>query len=207
MMASLLKFSNCHAEDARWSWRVDARHAQVSAWAIALMGVVVSSNPAAAQHPNLDSLPPGTAMPIHRVSEDQWFRGFLFDLPGFGRDSVRQIIRDRRTWESFWSTATVRGTQIAPEHRSPPTVDFHRDMVIVAGNSRSHSGADIAILGAVARADSLYVLVRSRTGVGPACHEESYSHPMALALVHKSNEPVIFVEMVRNEWCGHPPPP
>jgi hypothetical protein len=174
----------------------------VRAWAIPLMGFLVSSCPASAQRPSFDSLPPGTSVAVRPLSgDDQMLRVLFLDVPGFATERVRQVIRDQPQWEAFWSRARVSSNR-----RVAPPVDFDRDIVIVAGNSRSLVGPDIAILGAVARADSLYVLVRSRIGVSPGCHNDAYEHPMAIALVPRSNGPVVFVETERNEWCGHPPP-
>jgi hypothetical protein len=199
-MARLGKLTNCNSQGS--VRRFETRRVLV-ARAIALMTVVVTGRLASAQIPAPDSLPSGAPVAIRKASEDQWLRIFLLNVGRLANDRVRQVIRDQPTWESFWNKVTGGGSPFG--HRFPPPVDFDSNMVIVAGNPQSQDGPDIAIFGAVARTDSLYVLVRSRIGVSPGCYANAYEHPMAIAVVPKSNETVVFVEMERRESCGHPP--
>lgn len=182
--------------------RLEARRVLTSIRAIVFMGVVMSARPACAQRPSPDSLPSGRPVTVRTVSgDDQVLRVLLYDVGGFRTEQVRQVIRDQPSWESFWSHARVSSAR-----RVPPSVDFGRDMVIAAADSQSLAGPAIAILGAVERADSLYVLVRSGIGILPGCRDNAYEHPMAMALLPKTNDTVVFVEMKRNERCGYRPP-
>lgn len=169
---------------------------------VVLAALVCLGRRASAQRPSLDSLPPGTSVAIRPLyGDDLMLRALLFDVSGLATERARQVIRDQPTWESFWSRARVSSAR-----KVPPPVNFDRDMIIAASDAQSLAGPAIAILGAVARADSLYVLVRSGVGVLPGCRNNAYEHPMAIALLPKSNQSVVFVEMQRNERCGYRPP-
>jgi hypothetical protein len=196
------KLSNCYVHDTVRFRCIDMRAVLVGACSAVLIVVAISTKVASAQQPAPDSLPPGRPVAIRPLyGDDQILRVLLLDVSGFPTQRVRQVIHDQRSWESFWSRARV-----SSDRKVPPSVDFHRDMVIAASDSQSLAGPDIAILGAVVRPDSLYVLVRSRIGVLPGCRNNAYEHPMAIALLPESNQTVVFVEMKRVEWCGYRPP-
>jgi hypothetical protein len=172
---------------------------------VATMILLAQTEPMYSQVPARDSLPSGRSVAVRLLSHDSTLSFVLRDMPGLRSEGVRRVIRDQSAWDTFWSSATVQGTRVKPEFKSAPPVDFARDMVIVAGNGLRPSGSDIAILGAVARGDSLYVLVRSRSGVLPGCINDELLNPLVIDLVPKTQATVVFVETVRNEWCGHSP--
>jgi hypothetical protein len=202
MMRRSGPFANCYAHHSARFGRIDVRRVLVGVCANVLITGAVPATVASAQPPSMDSLPPGRSVAIRPLyGDDQILRVLLSDVSGFRMERVRQVIHDQPSWELFWSRARVSSAR-----KVPPPVDFDRDMIIAASDSQSLFGPDISILDAVARADSLYVLVRSRTGVVPGCRENAYAHPMAIALVPKSDETVVFVNIDRKEWCGHPPP-
>lgn len=190
-----------YTDDAVRSWRIDIHGIRVGVCAAVLIIGAISARVASAQ-PSPDSLPPGRPVPIRTLyGDDQILRVLLLDVSGFRTERVRQVIHDQPTWESFW-----RRARVSSDRKVPPAVDFGRDMVIAASDSQSLAGPDIAILGAVQHADSLYVLVRSRMGVLPGCRNNAYEHPMAIVLLPKNNQTVVFVEMDRTERCGYQPP-
>jgi hypothetical protein len=144
------------------------------------------------QAPRIDSLPAGISVPIRPLSDDTVMLLQLADARDQNR--LRRVLRDRSTLESWWAVSVRRGR--------PPSVDFASDMALVAGNGLMRDGSNIAIVRAVARGDSLYVLVRTLIGIMPGCLDDGGTSPVAVGLVPKRDGPVVFVDMTRDEGCA-----
>lgn len=141
-------------------------------------------------------VPLSTVEPIVLALQDVW---------NF-QDPVRTTIRDQEHWEKFWDQAFGHASS-APAR---PSVDFSREMLVLASNGQRQNYDEVAITSVVMSNDSLVVHVRSRANVPPGCNYDAVFSPMAIVRIPKDGRPTRFVEERIDELCGHPtlrPPP
>ena len=135
------------------------------------------------------------------VSADPLVTSFLTEIFGnVGR--LRTAIRDQVPWDSLWAQITSHGRWGGLCCRSTPSVDFHNDMILVAGNGYQNDGHEIAIVRVAKAQDTLYVFVLTSSGMYPGCTLDSGTNSLAVARVARTQAPVVFVEGSRRGSCG-----
>jgi len=122
-------------------------------------------------------------------------------------DYLRETIRDEDGWERFWDRMVGHGAR-APRR---PSVDFSREMVILASNGETKNYNTVAIAKVVVGRDSLEVHVLTRVNVPPGCYYDAVYSPLAIVRVPRNELPVQFVDDRIDEKCGYklplrPPP-
>lgn len=115
-------------------------------------------------------------------------------------DARRLVIRDAGTWQAVWAEVVGQRTPV-PE---PPSVDFARDMVILAAMGRRGTGGyAIAIdeVSAEGGAGELRVVVRE-TAPGPGCMTtQALSAPVTAVRVPQTDDAVTFIERTETFAC------
>jgi hypothetical protein len=102
-------------------------------------------------------------------------------------DSVRLAVRDITTWQQVWSQAT--STQASPPPL--PSVDFAREMVLVAAAGQMHPGDQIRIDSAGVRAGVFVAIVRTIT----ACRQfPAAAYPLDIVRVERTDREVTWTE-------------
>jgi hypothetical protein len=102
-------------------------------------------------------------------------------------DSVRLAVRDITTWQQVWAQAT--STQASPPPL--PSVDFAREMVLVAAAGQMHPGDQIRIDSAGVRAGVFVAIVRTIT----ACRQfPAAAYPLDIVRVEKTDREVTWTE-------------
>jgi hypothetical protein len=102
----------------------------------------------------------------------------------------------------LWAQITSHGRWGGRCCRSTPGVDFHNDMILVAGNGYQNDGHEIAIVRVAEAQDTLYAFVLTSSGMYPDCTLDSGTNSLAVARVARSQAPVVFVEGFRLGSCG-----
>jgi hypothetical protein len=110
----------------------------------------------------------------------------------------RIVVRDASTWAALWP-------RILGSHRPMPpvpSVDFAREMVVVASmGTRSSGGYTIAIDSVFVARDTLRVVVREQSP-GPRCGTTAaLTMPVALARLERSELPVSFISRAAVRDC------
>jgi hypothetical protein len=141
------------------------------------------------------------AVTMRPASADSLVTSFLTEIYGnVGR--LRTAIRDQPPWDSLWAQITSNGRWGGPCCRSTPSVDFRKDMILVAGNGYQNDGHEIAIVRVAEAQDTLYAFVLTSSGIYPGCTLDSGTNSLAVVRVARSHAPVVFVEGFRVGSCG-----
>ncbi len=123
---------------------------------------------------------------------------FVHELYTGFNQPVRTVVRDSRQWADVWASTFLART----EHPRRPSIDFSKEMVIVAaqGNQRS-SGYDISIDSVASSAGTIVVNVTT-TSPGERCVVLAViTSPIAMVRVPRLNARVRFVEHTRTAPC------
>jgi len=120
---------------------------------------------------------------------------------------LRATIRDEDDWEKFWVRMVGHGAQ-APMR---PTVDFSREMLILASDGVTKNYNTVGIAKVKVDHDSLVIHVLTRVNVSPGCYYDAAYAPLAIVRVPKNELPARFVEDGIDDKCGYsmplrPPP-
>ena len=176
-----------------------------------MLGALVTfgSGPTPNTHPPQPAMRSTTesdTLPVVPLSTSESIVGFLRNVHGVHR-RVRRVIRDDAAWRTFWDSAAVRSVGAAgPAHPAAPTVDFSREMLIVASDGLRRNYDEISISGVDGTGDSLMVHVRTRVNLLKGCRLESLWAPMAVARVPLDSRPVKFIDTVVDEQCKQQDP-
>jgi hypothetical protein len=134
--------------------------------------------------PDLPRPEPPVAM---RAVDDAAF--LLADNANVFADSSRRVIRDTIEWKSVWKQAVSR--QATPPAR--PTVDFSKEMVVVAAAGRMKPGDAIHVDSVGARGNLTVIVIRTTK----ACQSfASDAFPFELARVPRNDGNIQFREHV-----------
>lgn len=114
-------------------------------------------------------------------------------------DSLRVVIRDVESWHRYWTT--IHRPFIPPP--PVPTVDFEREMVLLASlGTRASGGFAIRIEGAIADSGRLVVQIR-RSMPGTGCALPAVvTQPVDIARIPVSRAPIAFAERVERTDCS-----
>jgi hypothetical protein len=135
------------------------------------------------------------SLPIVQLSTDGRVIGLLKDVHDV-RHPKRTVIRDSTAWMEFkQSVGDKNGTIL-------PSVDFGREMLIVATNGLRNNGEFISIERVDVQRDTLVAHVLTRVHVMPDCRDAAMYAPMAIVRVPRDARPVVFTETKRDEGCG-----
>ncbi len=141
------------------------------------------------------------AVTMRPASADSLVTSFLTEIYGnVGR--LRTAIRDQAPWDSLWAQITSHGRWGGLCCRSTPSVDFRKDMILVAGNGYQNDGHEVAIVRVGEAQDTLYAFVLTSSGMYPGCTLDSGMNSLAVARVARSQAPVVFVEGSRLGSCS-----
>jgi hypothetical protein len=141
------------------------------------------------------------AVTMRPASADSLVTSFLTEIFGnVGR--LRTAIRYQAPWDSLWAQITSHGQWGGLCCRSAPSVDFRKDMILVAGNGYQNDGHEIAIVRVAEAQDTLYAFVLTSSGMYPGCTLDSGTNSLAVTRVTRSSAPVEFVEGSRLGRCG-----
>ena len=115
------------------------------------------------------------------------------------RDSLRQVITDSDVLARIWAQAHEGRSEVPPV----PTIDFAREMVLVAAHgTRNSGGYTITIDSVVVTGESMYVYVR-KTSPGPTCGTTgALTEPASIVAVPRSTATVVFHETSQRSDCG-----
>jgi hypothetical protein len=120
----------------------------------------VTATPSAAQSKGGDRAEP-VPVPIDRLRDGDHAYSTYSGIA----DSTSVVVRDSATWRQLWAELTRPFIPPPPL----PTIDFAREMIVVAAlGSRPTAGYDIVIEGAARDSTGLEVAVR-RTNPGAGC--------------------------------------
>lgn len=110
----------------------------------------------------------------------------------------RQVVRTRELWDSLWTLLVKDRTDPEPD---PPSIDFTRDQLLVAGMGRfANGGFSIRIDSVLAHQQGLMVYVRSEYG---CLSTDVVSAPVDIVRVPKRFATVRFVnQRVVRGTCG-----
>lgn len=113
-------------------------------------------------------------------------------------DSLRLVVRDAESWRAQWDALN---REMRPQPPLP-TVDFAREMVVIAAlGARGSGGWSIVVDSAVWRGGTTAIYLR-RLAPGRGCFTTAaVSSPVDVVRVPRSDAPVRFVERLVREDC------
>jgi len=113
-------------------------------------------------------------------------------------ESDRFVVRDSARWARVWATAFARQTPVPPL----PSVDFAREMIVVAAlGARPSGGYDIAIAGVAPGAGGVAVLVVT-TAPGDDCFTTAaITEPVVMVRVGAVAGLIRFHEQAETRSC------
>ncbi len=102
-------------------------------------------------------------------------------------DSLRAVVRSSAEWRRLWPSARPR--------YPVPTVDFAREMVLLAAAGERHGhGRTIRIDSAFVARDTLFVVVREYEGGRTCGTTRMMVHPMHAVRVERREEEPVFID-------------
>ena len=134
---------------------------------------------------------------VRRIAAD----AALLDDSGI-LDSARFVVRNERQWRDVWSRLAAGKPQVA----SPPSVDFGREMVLVASLGSHRAGHSIRVQKVSNVGGVLYAEVISRSP-GDHCStvrqlsNSPTTAPADVVVVPATKDPVAFVERRGERTC------
>ena len=130
---------------------------------------------------------PGTTVPITRLRAEPYSFTYYSGL----KQSERLIIRDEATWRATW--LAIWGT-VTPTP-ALPTIDFDREMVVVAAlGERRTGGFGIVVESATVAGADMMVRIRT-TAPGPTCVTTlAFTQPVDVARLPRTAAPVSFAD-------------
>lgn len=110
-------------------------------------------------------------------------------------EPARLVIRDAGEWTQLWA-------EVAGQGSAPPSVDFTRDMVLVAAmGQRNTGGYSILVEGVFEAADGIYVQVLE-TSPGPRCvTTQALTAPLTVVTIPRREGAVLWLERSRTDPC------
>jgi len=135
--------------------------------------------------------PSGTRIPLTRLRAEPYSFAYYTGI----KQSERLVVRDEATWQSVW-------TSISGSVTPPPTVDFTKEMLIVAAlGSRSTGGYSIVVDSALMTSKELIVWVGT-SSPGPKClTTQAFTSPVDIARIQRIEAPVSFVDVATVVQC------
>ena len=117
------------------------------------------------------------------------------------RDSLRAVVRDSALWRELWARINQPFLPAPPL----PSIDFRREMIVVAAlGARPTAGYDVVIEGVAQDSTGIEVVLR-RQAPAPGCPvAAAMTQPIDLARIPASDHPVRFRERTVVTPCGSP---
>lgn len=145
--------------------------------------------------------PPPAPAPIQALTPTQ---RIYYDNGGGIQDSVRQVVRDAGSFASLWQRATAGQATPPPV----PTIDFGREMVLVAAAGRMTPDDQIQVDSVAVRKErtpdgKLQDVLTAWVRVTQGCHRfRADAYPVELVRVRQFSGPVHFVDqLVQSTGC------
>jgi hypothetical protein len=141
------------------------------------------------------TLPPQPDISVVRLRSEPYSFEYSSGLDA----PARVVVRDLQTWQSLWAQIYRRHGAAPPL----PTIDFSREMIIVAAlGSRASGGYGIIIDGASWQGSGIAVTVRS-ISPGPRCGvTAALTQPVDIARMPRRDGEVRFVERAEVSDCS-----
>ena len=117
---------------------------------------------------------------------------------GQTKQRLQMVIRDQASWSTLWRHVTASRSGSS----NPPSVDFSRDMLLVASDGAIRDWERISIAEVDPGMDTLVVHVRVQIYVAQRCNESAMFRPVAIVRVPRDPRPARFVERVIDEGCS-----
>ena len=112
-------------------------------------------------------------------------------------ESTRLVIRDASAWAEMWARLST-ARPVPPL----PTVDFNREMVVVAAlGARPSGGHSIVVESASREGGSVYVTVRSEVPGSGCLLSQALTSPVDVARMPRTDDPVQFRERNVTRAC------
>lgn len=139
--------------------------------------------------------PPRVPLAVVRLTSDA---AAFSTYTGVG-DSLRLVVRDSLLWRQLWD----RINQPIFPRPALPSIDFQREMVVVAGlGTRPSGGYDVVIETAEQDSTGIEVALR-RASPAPGCPVAAVmTQPVDIARLPASHQPVRFRERTIVVPCG-----
>lgn len=166
--------------------------------AMMLLCLATASCSPAAKSPDDGSPRREAAGPVTVTPLDSSLQNYYRHSSGYG-DSARLVIRNRDQWDDVWSRIVSNHGPKPPA----PTIDFSREVIIVAAlGTRATGGYSIAVTDVSEESAGLVATV-VRTNPGPTCGTTAaLTAPVDIVRVNRLDVPVRFVEQQRVTDCG-----
>jgi len=115
------------------------------------------------------------------------------------KDPVRTVIRDSSAWQEWWRRVTADHLQAVPV----PSVDFHREMVILVGlGPQQSTGYDVRVMSARHVGATLQIRVQvSLLGLGPCMAGRAVTSPVDVIRIPRSGGVVTFLDESFQQDC------
>jgi hypothetical protein len=142
----------------------------------------------------LTTLTSPTSVPVIRLRAEPYSFEFASGLD----TAARLVVRDAGAWKSLWAQIYEQRTPVPPV----PTVDFSREMLVVAAlGERSSGGYGILIDGASIEGANLTIAVRSISPGGACGVTLAATQPVDIARLPRRDGVVRFVERAEVMEC------
>jgi hypothetical protein len=138
---------------------------------------------------------PGEPIQITRLRSEPYSFAFVSGMD----QPARLVIRDADTWQAVWTQIYRGSSPVYP----PPSIDFSREMLVVAALG-THSSGGYGILvdaASVVDTDGTAIAVRS-ISPGPDCGvNAAFTEPVDIARMQRRDGPATFVERSEVTSC------
>lgn len=110
----------------------------------------------------------------------------------------RLVVRDQAAWVAAWGSLWPNGVPIP----APPTVDFSKDMIVLAAlGARSTGGYSIFVDSARATASGLILFIGTSSPGQHCVTTQAFTQPVDIARLPRTDAAVQFVDVPRVEDC------
>ncbi len=115
------------------------------------------------------------------------------------KDPVRTVIRDSSAWKEWWRRVTADHLQAVPV----PSVDFHREMVVLVGlGTQRSTGYEVSVVSVRQVGATLQVRVQvSLLGAGPCMAGMAVTSPVDVIRIPRSGSVVTFLDESFQQDC------
>ncbi len=115
------------------------------------------------------------------------------------KDPVRTVIRDSSAWKEWWRRVTADHLQAVPV----PSVDFHREMVVLVGlGTQRSTGYEVSVVSVRRVGATLQVRVQvSLLGPGPCMAGMAVTSPVDVIRIPRSGSVVTFLDESFQQDC------
>ncbi len=160
--------------------------------------LVTSCNPTSKQAPEDGSARRDAGQTIGMQSLDSSLQNYYRQNSGL-EEPARVVVRDAQTWSALWTRIVANSGPKPPV----PSIDFSREMLIVAAMGTRGSGGYSIRVGGVSSSSTELVATVIATSPGRSCPTtQAITSPVDIVRVPSSKLLVRFVEQQVVNECG-----